>query len=109
VTSVSTEPAAGDGTEPATLAPVGAPRRLLSSTVAIEVSHVSKRFKKHSERAKTLKERVLTFRTNVVDDFLALNEVDFDVKVGETLGILGHNGSGKSTLLKCIAGTIRPG
>jgi ABC-2 type transport system ATP-binding protein len=75
---------------------------------AIEVSAVSKRFRKHSEPAKTLKERLLTLRSSTVEDFEALSNVDFDVKVGETFGILGHNGSGKSTLLKCIAGTIRP-
>jgi ABC-2 type transport system ATP-binding protein len=75
---------------------------------AIEVSAVCKRFRKHSEPAKTLKERLLTLRSSTVEDFHALIDIDFDVKIGETFGILGHNGSGKSTLLKCIAGTIRP-
>jgi ABC-2 type transport system ATP-binding protein len=75
---------------------------------AIEVSAVSKHFRKHSEPAKTLKERLLTLRSSTVEDFVALRDIDFDVKIGETFGILGHNGSGKSTLLKCIAGTIRP-
>ncbi len=76
--------------------------------VAIEVSDVSKTFRKHSEPAKTLKERLLTLRQSTVADFHALRDVDFEVRAGETFGILGHNGSGKSTLLKCIAGTIRP-
>ena len=79
-----------------------------SSTVAIEVSDVSKTFRKHSEPAKTLKERLLTLRSSTVEDFHALRDVDFEVLSGETFGILGHNGSGKSTLLKCVAGTIRP-
>lgn len=86
----------------------GRHRAAPSSTVAIEVSNVSKRFRKHSEPAKTLKERVLTLRQSTVSEFHALRDVDFNVNVGETFGILGHNGSGKSTLLKCIAGTIRP-
>ncbi len=77
-------------------------------TVAIEVSGVSKRFRKHSEPAKTLKERLLTMRRSTTEDFYALDGVDFKVMAGETFGILGHNGSGKSTLLKTIAGTIRP-
>lgn len=76
--------------------------------VAIEVAEVSKHFRKHSEPAKTLKERLLTMRHSTVEDFAALDDVDFNVLKGETFGILGHNGSGKSTLLKCIAGTIRP-
>jgi ABC-2 type transport system ATP-binding protein len=78
------------------------------SAVAIEVSDVSKTFRKYSEPAKTLKERLLTLRSSTVEDFHALRDIDFTVAAGETFGILGHNGSGKSTLLKCIAGTIRP-
>jgi len=77
-------------------------------TVAVQIEHVSKRFRKHSEPAKTLKERLLTLHKSTVEDFHALNDIDFEVYAGETFGILGHNGSGKSTLLKCIAGTIQP-
>jgi ABC-2 type transport system ATP-binding protein len=76
--------------------------------VAIEVADVSKTFRKSSEPSKTLKERLLTLRSSTVEDFHALQNIDFTVAAGETFGILGHNGSGKSTLLKCIAGTIRP-
>ena len=39
---------------------------------------------------------------------VALTGVDFDVKAGETFGLIGENGAGKSTLLKIAAGTIRP-
>ncbi len=75
---------------------------------AIEVRGLTKTFKRNSEPAKTLKERVLTMRSNSVEVFNALDDVSFDVTPGETIGILGHNGSGKSTMLKCIAGTLRP-
>ena len=77
-------------------------------TIAVQVEHVSKTFRKHSEPAKTLKERLLTWHSSTVEDFHALRQIDFNIAVGETFGILGHNGSGKSTLLKCIAGTIQP-
>jgi len=75
---------------------------------AIEVHGLSKQFRKSSEPSKTLKERLLTLRHSTVNRFDALSNLDFDVKMGESFGILGHNGSGKSTLLKCISGTIRP-
>src|SRR5262245_64435512 len=38
----------------------------------------------------------------------ALTEVDFEVRSGEVMALVGDNGAGKSTLIKCIAGTHSP-
>src|SRR5690348_18288393 len=38
----------------------------------------------------------------------ALTEVDFEVRHGEVMALVGDNGAGKSTLIKCVAGTHTP-
>lgn len=77
-------------------------------TVLIKVDDVSKRFVMHKD--KSVKERVLNFRRSRQhrDDFWALRDINLDIKLGETVGLIGHNGSGKSTLLKVIGGIIGP-
>ena len=55
-----------------------------------------------------MKERLLHAGHVPFNDFWALRDVEFEVHIGETLGIIGRNGSGKSTLLKCVAGILQP-
>ncbi|HEV8564864.1 MAG TPA: ABC transporter ATP-binding protein [Actinomycetota bacterium] len=77
------------------------------STSAIEVEGVSKRFRLYREKPSSLKARMITSRSRA-EDFWALRDVTFEVREGESLGLIGHNGSGKTTLLKVIAGILRP-
>jgi ABC-2 type transport system ATP-binding protein len=75
---------------------------------AIEVRSISKQFKLYHEHYTSLKERVINYGRIPYEPFMALEDVDFDVEAGSTVGILGHNGCGKSTLLKCVAGILQP-
>ncbi len=75
---------------------------------AVQVHHVSKRFRLYRERPTSLKERVVRLGRIRSEDFWALSEIDLDIAQGETIGLLGHNGSGKSTLLNCMAGILQP-
>ncbi|MEN0083816.1 MAG: ABC transporter ATP-binding protein [Leifsonia sp.] len=74
----------------------------------VSVSGVSKRFVMHKE--KSLKERLVNFGASRrhKDDFWALRDIDLDIPVGSSVGLVGHNGSGKSTLLKVVGGIIQP-
>jgi lipopolysaccharide transport system ATP-binding protein len=79
------------------------------SDVALSVESVWKRFARRGPRATTLKNLLLhhvsSFRR---DHFWALQDVNLQVGVGETIGVIGANGSGKSTLLRLIGGLGRP-
>jgi ABC-2 type transport system ATP-binding protein len=74
----------------------------------IEIEGVSKRFRLYTEKAHSLKERVIKLGRLPYEEFWALRDIDLEVAQGETVGLLGHNGSGKSTLLKCVTGILRP-
>ena len=80
----------------------------MNSPTLVRLDNVSKRFILHKD--KSLKERLVNFSTSRKhrDDFWALQDVNFDIDLGTTVGLVGHNGSGKSTLLKVIGGILQP-
>lgn len=87
-----------------------------SDQISIRAEGLSKRYEIYAQPADRLKQMVLPRIQRVVhaqprayfNEFWALRDVDFEVRRGETMGIVGRNGSGKSTLLQMICGTLAP-
>jgi ABC-type polysaccharide/polyol phosphate transport system ATPase subunit len=80
----------------------------MPSEIAIRVSHLSKCYQIYDRPQHRLWQSVLRGRKQFFREFWALHDVSFEVKKGETVGIVGKNGSGKSTLLQIICGTLSP-
>ena len=80
----------------------------MSNETVISFKNVSKQFSKLSH--KTFKEFLpaLIKGEKTSESFTALKDISFEIKKGETVGIIGPNGSGKSTILKLIAGVMWP-
>ncbi len=81
-----------------------------SDNVAIRAQGVGKRYRLRGA-GRSLKEVILGMlrgKTSGSREFWALQDADFTVRRGETLGIIGANGAGKSTLLSLLAGTRKP-
>ena len=84
--------------------------------IAIGVSNLSKCYHIYDTPRDRLKQFVLPRLQNAMGmqskqyyrEFWALKDINFEVKKGETIGIIGRNGSGKSTLLQLICGTLSP-
>ncbi|MDO5563659.1 MAG: ABC transporter ATP-binding protein [Eubacteriales bacterium] len=72
----------------------------------VYIKNVSKIYELYDKPIDRLKES-LSFKKKIYHkDFYALNNISFEVKKGESLGIIGVNGSGKSTILKIITGVL---
>ena len=78
--------------------------------IMIDVDHVTIRFNLSSQKIDNLKEYFVKLikRELLFQEFLAVKDVSFQVRAGESWGLIGTNGSGKSTMLKAISGILRP-
>jgi ABC-2 type transport system ATP-binding protein/lipopolysaccharide transport system ATP-binding protein len=80
---------------------------------AIIFENVSKRFRRYSHKAGSIREAFLkglflNLRRNDHQYLDVLRNISFSVPMGSTFGIIGKNGSGKTTLLRLIAGVLQP-
>lgn len=76
----------------------------------IEVKHVTIRFNMAAEKIDNLKEYMIKLikKELIFQEFLAIQDVSFRIKRGESWAFIGVNGSGKSTILKAISGILKP-
>ncbi len=74
----------------------------------IKVENLTKMYKLYNKPSDRLKEALNVRRKSYHSEFYALKNVNFAIKRGETVGIVGKNGSGKSTLLKMLTGVATP-
>ena len=90
--------------------------RAATDDIAIRVTNLSKRYEIYANPRDRLKQFILPRLQRLIGQvpkqyfrkFWALKDVSFEIKKGETVGIIGSNGSGKSTLLQIICGTLSP-
>ena len=75
---------------------------------AIEVIKMTKKFNVYSDKANTLKEKLLFWKRGDKEVRTVLDNISVDIKKGDTVALIGTNGSGKSTLLKLMTKIIYP-
>ncbi|WP_141336726.1 ABC transporter ATP-binding protein [Paenibacillus sp. tmac-D7] len=78
----------------------------MNSNLAIDIQNLTKIFRIYNNPQDRLKQSLFGSHKKYYREFQALNKINFQIKKGETVGIIGRNGSGKSTLLQIIAGTL---
>ena len=76
--------------------------------VVIKVDGISKVYRLYNNPVDRLKEALNPFKKLYHKNFYALKNINFEIRKGETIGIIGANGSGKSTLLKILTGVLTP-
>ncbi len=80
----------------------------MNNNIAIRVNNLTKIYHLYDKPQDRLKEALNLFKKSYHHDFYAVDDVSFEIKKGETVGIIGKNGAGKSTLLKMITGVLTP-
>ena len=80
----------------------------MSDAIAISVKKLSKCYRIFPSPQARLLQGILGHRKQLYQNFWALRDISFELRQGQTLGVVGRNGSGKSTLLQMLCGTLTP-
>ena len=80
----------------------------MSSDTVIQVNNISKCFEMYEKPVHRLLQTLCAGRKKFYKAFWALKDISFEVKKGESIGIIGKNGAGKSTLLQIVTRTLQP-
>jgi teichoic acid transport system ATP-binding protein len=80
----------------------------MCSDVVIRAEGLTKSYRVFAQSADRLRQAVTFGRRQYYKRFTALDNVSFEIRKGETVGIIGRNGSGKSTLLQLVCGILKP-
>ncbi|WP_411879198.1 ABC transporter ATP-binding protein [Polaromonas sp. YR568] len=80
----------------------------MHSDIAVSVKNLTKTYRIFDHPGDRIKQAFTFGRIRFHRGFTALKDISFEIKKGETIGIIGRNGSGKSTLLQLICGILKP-
>lgn len=80
----------------------------MANDIAISVKNLTKTYRIFGHPGDRIKQALTFGRMRFHREFTALQDVTFEIKKGETVGIIGRNGAGKSTLLQTICGISKP-
>lgn len=80
----------------------------MNKSIVVKVQNITKIYKLYDKPFDIVKEALSPFKKKYHKEFHALDDVSFELKRGEALGVIGRNGNGKSTLLKIIARVLTP-
>lgn len=78
----------------------------MSSDVILSVKRIGKRYELYEKSEHRPLQMLCMGKKNFFKEFWALKEISFEIRRGESVGIIGRNGAGKSTLLQIITGTL---
>ncbi len=80
----------------------------MADDVLLGLNNIGKCYTIYKDPVDRFKQMIFRNRRKFYREYWALQDISFDVKRGEVIGVIGKNGAGKSTLLQIVTGTLQP-